>query len=232
MFDHVTIRVSDHAASRRFYAEALGEPTADGDYVEWGGFSLVPDGETTRNAHLGFGVESRDAVDAWWERMTAAGYGSDGEPGWRPEYNDSYYGGFVLDPDGNSVEAMHHAHSRIGLDHVWLRTRNVAAERDFYDTIADVVGLVIAYDSPEKVRFSDGDGSFTFVAGTPTVNLHVAFGVSDFATVQRFHEVATSAGYIDNGVPGERPEYHPGYHGAFVLDPDGHNVEAVFHRRS
>jgi predicted lactoylglutathione lyase len=43
--------------------------------------------------------------------------------------------------------------------------------------------------------------------------------------------VATSAGYADNGEPGERPQYHPGYYGAFVLDPDGHNVEAVFHDR-
>jgi predicted lactoylglutathione lyase len=49
--------------------------------------------------------------------------------------------------------------------------------------------------------------------------------------VDEFHRVATSAGYADNGAPGERPQYHPGYYGAFVLDPDGHNVEAVFHDR-
>ena len=62
--------------------------------------------------------------------------------------------------------------------------------------------------------------------------MHLAFGVHDVATVERFHEVATAAGYPDNGAPGERPQYHPGYYGAFVLDPDGHNVEAVFHDRS
>ncbi len=55
--------------------------------------------------------------------------------------------------------------------------------------------------------------------------------MSDFETVQRFHQVAISGGYRDNGSPGERPEYHTGYYGAFVLDPDGHNVEAVFHDR-
>jgi len=232
MFDHVTIRVSDHGASRRFYGEALGLPTSDGEYVEWDEFSFVPDGETTRGVHLGFGVADRDAVDAWWLRMTGEGYEADGEPGPRPEYNDTYYGAFVLDPDGNSVEATCHAGSRIGLDHVWLRTRDVAAERAFYETIAPVVGWQLVHDAPDKIRFSDGDGSFTFVAGhEQTRNVHLAFGVPDFAAVQRFHEVATGAGYVDNGEPGERPEYHPGYHGAFVLDPDGHNVEAVFHRR-
>jgi predicted lactoylglutathione lyase len=49
--------------------------------------------------------------------------------------------------------------------------------------------------------------------------------------VDEFYRAATSAGYEDNGPPGERPQYHPGYYAAFVLDPDGHNVEAVFHDR-
>ena len=62
--------------------------------------------------------------------------------------------------------------------------------------------------------------------------MHLAFGVGDRQAVERFHELATAAGYADNGAPGERPQYHPGYVGAFVLDPDGHNVEAVFHDRS
>jgi predicted lactoylglutathione lyase len=65
----------------------------------------------------------------------------------------------------------------------------------------------------------------------PTLKRRSAFGVRDRATVDEFHRVATSAGYADNGEPGERPQYHPGYYGAFVLDPDGHNVEAVFHDR-
>lgn len=100
MFDHVTIRVSDLAASRRFYTEALGLPTNDGEYVEWGDFGIAPGDQPTRNLHVGFGVEDRDAVDAWWARLTEAGYESDGEPGPRPIYTESYYGAFVLDPDG------------------------------------------------------------------------------------------------------------------------------------
>jgi catechol 2,3-dioxygenase-like lactoylglutathione lyase family enzyme len=236
VFDHVEIHVSDLAASRAFYVEALGLPTHDGELVEWGDFGIVEASDEhplTRNLHIGFGVEDRDAVDAWWNRMTEAGYESDGEPGPRPEYTETYYGAFVLDPDGNSIEAVHHHRSRLHeMDHLWLRTRDVAATKRFYDTVAGAVGAEIVKSEEDHVRISDGAGSFTFVHGDrPTENVHLAFGVPDFAAVQRFHEVATSAGYRDNGSPGERPQYHPGYFGAFVFDPDGHNVEAVFHDR-
>ena len=64
--------------------------------------------------------------------------------------------------------------------------------------------------------------------GPPTENLHLAFQAADEETVRRFHMAAVAAGGRDNGVPGER-EYHPGYYAAYVLDPDGNNVEAVFH---
>jgi catechol 2,3-dioxygenase-like lactoylglutathione lyase family enzyme len=256
VFDHLTIRVSDFAASRRFYDEALGLPTHDGNYTEWEDFGIVAadqPGQVTRRLHVGFGVEDRAAVDAWWLRMTEAGYRSDGEPGPRPEYTESYYGGFILDPDGNSVEAVHHHRVRTRradddwlhsgdvpdgsrvpqIDHVWLRTRDVLSIKVFYETIAPAVGIERVGDDPDRVRFSDGEGSFTFVTGDePTHNAHFAFGVPDFDSVKRFHEAATAAGYRDNGAPGERPQYHPGYFAAYVFDPDGHNVEAVFHDRS
>jgi catechol 2,3-dioxygenase-like lactoylglutathione lyase family enzyme len=64
-----------------------------------------------------------------------------------------------------------------------------------------------------------------------TENVHLAFPADDSATVQAFHRAALEAGFRDNGAPGERPEYHPGYYSAYVLDPDGNNVEAVFHER-
>jgi catechol 2,3-dioxygenase-like lactoylglutathione lyase family enzyme len=235
MFDHVEIHVSDHAASRAFYGEALGLPTFEGELVEWGDFGIVAvDAEhpLTRRLHIAFGAESRAEVDAWWNRMTEAGYESDGEPGPRPQYSASYYGAFVVDPDGNSVEAVHHSTSRAReIDHLWLRTRDVAAAKSFYETVAPVVGITLRRDAPEWVLFSDGRGSFSFVEGTPTEHVHFAFGVPDFDAVVRFHEAALAAGYRDNGAPGERPQYHPGYYGSFVLDADGHNVEAVFHDR-
>jgi len=235
MFDHVEIHVSDLAASRAFYGEALGLPTFEGELVEWGDFGIVAvDAEhpLTRRLHIAFGAESRAEVDAWWNRMTEAGYESDGEPGPRPQYSASYYGAFVVDPDGNSVEAVHHSTSRAReIDHLWLRTPDVAAAKSFYETVAPVVGITLRRDEPEWVLFSDGRGSFSFVEGTPTEHVHLAFGVPDFDAVVRFHEAALAAGYRDNGAPGERPQYHPGYYGSFVLDADGHNVEAVFHDR-
>jgi catechol 2,3-dioxygenase-like lactoylglutathione lyase family enzyme len=236
VFDHVTIRVSDRDASMRFYRLALGDPEHDGDFAEWGEFSLLEDTTVTRNLHVAFGVPRRDAVDAWWRKLVDAGYQGDGEPGPRPQYSDSYYGGFVRDPDGNSIEAVHHETTRgEGIDHLWLRSRDVAAAKAFYETAAPIAGIRLAHarDDFAHFRFSDGTGSFSFVAdGAPaTENVHLAFGANDTAAVERFHRILMSAGYRDNGEPGERPQYHPGYHGAFVLDPDGHNVEAVFHDR-
>ena len=237
MFDHLELSVSDLAASRRFYRLALGDPTHDEEsLVEWGDFGITPvdaGHSLTRRVHLGFGVEDRAAVDAWWERMTGAGYASDGEPGPRPEYTETYYGGFVLDPDGNSIEAVHHHRSRTDeIDHVWLRTTDLAAVSGFYGTIAPAVGIELVREEPGLVRYSDGAGSFTFVLGDePTEHVHLAFGVHDREAVGAFHRLATEAGHTDNGAPGERPQYHPGYYAAFVLDPHANNVEAVFHDR-
>jgi catechol 2,3-dioxygenase-like lactoylglutathione lyase family enzyme len=234
VFDHLTIGVSDLAASRRFYVEALGLPTHDADFVEWRDFAIAAgDAPLTRNLHVGFGVEDRDAVDGWWNRMTEAGYASDGEPGPRPEYNESYYGAFVLDPDGNSIEAVHHYRSRTHeIDHVWFRTRDLAAVKRFHETVSAAVGIELVRETDDLVRFSDGAGSYTFVRGDrATENVHYAFGVEDRASVDAFHAAAVAAGYRDNGSPGERPQYHPGYYGAYMFDPDGHNAEAVFHDR-
>jgi catechol 2,3-dioxygenase-like lactoylglutathione lyase family enzyme len=240
MFDHVTIRVRDVDAAKDFYGLALGEPTHDGEqFAEWRDLSVAPasaEKPVTKRLHIGFGAHDRAEVDSWWARMTNAGYRSDGDPGVRPWYHESYYGGFVLDPDGNSVEYVHHHTTDPEaslVDHLWLRTPSAEDAKRFYETIASVVGIRLVHDTPDRVRCTDGVGSFSFVHGDePTQNVHVAFGAGDRATVDAFHHVATSAGHADNGAPGERPQYHPGYYGAFVLDPDGHNVEAVFHDRS
>ena len=77
-------------------------------------------------------------------------------------------------------------------------------------------------------QFVAESGTFSVVSGTPTEHVHVAFETSDDAAVDAFHRELTAAGYRDHGAPGER-DYHPGYYGAFVLDPDGHNIEVVCH---
>jgi len=239
VFDHVTIRVASLEDSRRFYTLALGEPThAGSEFVEWGDFSIAGargDRPLTRRLHIGFAAHDRAQVDRWWERLTGAGYASDGKPGERPEYHVTYYGAFVLDPDGNSAESVHHHLTQPDasvIDHLWLRTRSVADAKRFYETIADATGLRVVHDAPDKLRLSDGVGSFSFVAGDePTENVHLAFGVASSEAVDEFHRAGVAAGYASNGPPGERPEYHVGYYGAFLQDPDGHNVEAVFHDR-
>ena len=241
MLDHVTIRVSDREASRRFYETLLGEPTfSGGGFEEWKDFSLAEtDAEhpVTRNLHVAFATSSRDDVDAFWRRGVEAGYRSDGEPGPRPQYTPDYYGGFLLDPDGNSVEAVHRSprtESGPPIDHLWLGVSDLDASRRFYETIAPVVGVrVVDASLPGLVSVTDGSRHFILVADgrPPAEHVHLAFPVADDETVAEFHRVATAAGYRDNGAPGERPEYHVGYVGAFVLDPDGNNVEAVNHNR-
>jgi catechol 2,3-dioxygenase-like lactoylglutathione lyase family enzyme len=240
VFDHVAIRVRDFGASGDFYRLALGEPRFDDGsaFTAWGNFIIARSSEerpVAKRLHIGFGAHDRSEVDSWWERLTGAGYVSDGAPGERPAYHETYYGAFVLDPDGNSAEYVHHHNvspEASVIDHLWLRTPSVENARRFYETVAPAVGLRLVHDEPDRVRFTDGVGSFSFVHGDEaTENVHYAFGVGDRAAVDEFHRLATSAGYRDNGAPGERPEYHSGYYGAFVLDPDGHNVEAVFHDR-
>jgi catechol 2,3-dioxygenase-like lactoylglutathione lyase family enzyme len=86
-------------------------------------------------------------------------------------------------------------------------------------------------DFPGVVGFGvEGKPSFWIGERERSGPLHVAFAAPDRATVDAFHEAALAAGGSDNGAPGLRPQYHPSYYGAFVLDPDGINVEAVTHR--
>jgi catechol 2,3-dioxygenase-like lactoylglutathione lyase family enzyme len=243
VIDHVTIRVADLEASRRFYRRALElvdfpDPPTEGDLgSEWEDFSIAPERPekpATRGLHLAFHVRSRDRVDAWWQALTQAGYRDDGPPGPRPEYSPSYYGAFVLDPDGNSAEAVHHdsVGERTGvLDHLWIRVADVAAARRFYETVAPFTGFALRRDRGDRAQFAGRGASFSVVAGPPTQNVHIAFAAGDDGTVDAFHRTATEAGYRDDGPPGERPVYHPGYYGAYVLDPDGNSVEVVNHNR-
>ena len=241
MFDHVTIRVADRAASGHFYETVLaplGYATRHVElFDEWGDFSVAPvfdEHRLTRRLHVAFVASSRDEVDAYWRAGVEAGFQSNGEPGQRPEYHEHYYGGFLLDPDGNSVEAVHHGRPReagTNIDHLWVRVADLEASRRFYRTIAPVVGLSVNEDSRWGVGVFAQDRSFTLLRGEPTANVHVAFPARDDQTVREFHRVAVEAGYGDNGPPGERAIYHPGYYSAFILDPDGNNVEAVNHNR-
>jgi catechol 2,3-dioxygenase-like lactoylglutathione lyase family enzyme len=240
VFDHVEIRVSDRQASERFYDTVLGtlglERREDDEVTEWGDFSVASvtdERPVTRRLHVAFFAPSRDVVDEFWRAGVEAGYRDDGPPGPRPQYSRDYYGGFLLDPDGNSVEAVHHGSQRDtgAVDHLWIRVADVDASRRFYERVAPHVGFRVNQSSPEHVHVPGRGGSFSLVAGAPTEHAHFAFPAASDAAVGAFHEALVGAGYRDNGAPGERPHYHPGYYGAFVLDPDGNNIELVNHNR-
>jgi catechol 2,3-dioxygenase-like lactoylglutathione lyase family enzyme len=242
VFDHVTLRVAELGRSKSFYdlvfqaLEYRGTAYADEEGLEWEDFGMYEGEPLTQRLHVAFGAPSHGHVDAFWRTLTSAGHRDDGVPGLRPQYSAEYYGAFVLDPDGNSVEAVHHGHVREDggvIDHLWLRVRSVEETERFYSTIASVLDFELRDGSPEwMVGLRDDVASCSFVTGYPlTANVHLAFPAPDRATVDEFHRVALAAGYRDNGAPGERPQYHTGYYGAFVLDPDGNNVEAVYHER-
>jgi catechol 2,3-dioxygenase-like lactoylglutathione lyase family enzyme len=246
VIDHVTLRVSDFAVSREFYSTVLaplGHELAWQDeekrLAEWGDFSIAQDGKPlTENAHVAFVAKSRDEVDAFHVTGLDAGYRDNGSPGARPRYHAGYYGAFLVDPDGNNVEAVQHGieppHS---LDHVFMSVEDLEASRRFYETVLDPLGQGFwasgnEPDGDEWVALGSRGNSVWLVAREPsTENLHMAFSARNRDEVHAFHRAATEAGFRDNGAPGERPIYHEGYYGAFVLDPDGNNVEAVFHDR-
>jgi len=119
---------------------------------------------------------------------------------------------------------MGEAHAGRLLDHVHLRVADLGASRRFYEGAVAPLGI--------EVRGGDdwfsADELFVSSDGEPTKGLHLALQAADEDTVRRFYDAALAAGGRDNGAPGER-KYHPGYHAAFVLDPDGNNVEAVYH---
>ncbi len=117
------------------------------------------------------------------------------------------------------------------IDHIQLVVRDLDASRTFYDAVFGALGLEIGGEGP---GFFWIDELFVSAAGSvadqgvPTGRVHLAFQAKDRATVEAVHRAGLAAGATDNGAPGERP-YHPGYYAAFLIDPDGNNIEAVFH---
>ena len=117
------------------------------------------------------------------------------------------------------------------IDHLQLVVRDIAASKRFYSAVFQVLEIPLG---GEAADYFWADELFVSAlaskasAGRLTGPSHFAFQAKDRAMVDRFHVEAIRAGGKDNGAPGERP-YHPGYYAAFVLDPDGNNVEVVFH---
>jgi catechol 2,3-dioxygenase-like lactoylglutathione lyase family enzyme len=124
------------------------------------------------------------------------------------------------------------------LDHIGFAVSDFARSRAFYAQALAPLGIAVLMEVDASVTGKDShagfgeDGKPYFWIGSGAAlggSLHVAFAVSDRAMVRAFYDAALAAGGRDNGAPGLRAHYHPHYFAAFVLDPDGHNVEAVCH---
>ncbi|HEX5714408.1 MAG TPA: VOC family protein [Solirubrobacterales bacterium] len=126
------------------------------------------------------------------------------------------------------------------LDHVGFEVSDYERSKAFYEAALEPLGIKLVMEFGEGAagfgkETERGPNPFFWIQarGRPAVSgAHVAFGARTTEQVDAFHTAALAAGATDNGAPGPRPIYHPGYYGAFVLDPDGNNVEAVCHRGS
>ncbi len=114
------------------------------------------------------------------------------------------------------------------IDHLAIPVRDLAASTRFYEAALAPFGVEMA-EVEGAVGFHLGSVDFFVTEGEPAAPMHIAFGARDRATVEAFHAAALAAGGRNNGSPGLRPRYHADYFGGYVLDPDGHNVEAVCH---
>ncbi len=122
------------------------------------------------------------------------------------------------------------------IDHLSLAVSDLNRSRRFYEAALAPLGIMLFTASDKSVNFArDGEDDFGINAASGGVNPHpkghICFHARSRAEVDHFHAAALSAGGRDDGAPGLRPQYHAGYYAAFVLDPDGYRIEAVFHDR-
>ena len=115
-------------------------------------------------------------------------------------------------------------------DHIGLRVKDLAASVRFYRSALEPLGHELGYSSEAMAGFGSADATGLWLSATPDAGergVHLAFGAPDRAAVERFYKKGIAAGGRDNGPPGLRADYGPSYFAAFLVDPDGNNVEAV-----
>ncbi len=122
---------------------------------------------------------------------------------------------------------MRHHLGRL-VDHVHLRARDLEATRRFYKAVLGALGIPVESETADHISWDElWIDALKGEAGSAT-HVHLAFQAADRDAVARFQAAGLAAGGRDNGKPGER-DYHPGYYAAFLIDPDGNNIEAVYH---
>jgi catechol 2,3-dioxygenase-like lactoylglutathione lyase family enzyme len=119
----------------------------------------------------------------------------------------------------------------MAIDHVTLDVEDITASRKFYSAALRPLGYEARAEHGESVGFGDSRGIDFWIArrGEPSTT-HVALSAPNRDSVEQFHEAAMAGGGRDNGAPGLRPHYHENYYAAYVIDPDGNNIEAVCHK--
>lgn len=116
------------------------------------------------------------------------------------------------------------------LDHLAIGVRDMVASRRFYEAALAPLDFAVVMERDDRIAFGPTQRpTFFIVDREPAAGVHIAFQAPDRDRVVAFHSAGLDAGGRDNGAPGMRPQYHPHYYGAFVLDPDGNNAEAVCH---
>ena len=118
------------------------------------------------------------------------------------------------------------------IDHLQLVVRDLPASKRFYTAVFEVLGIPLGGEGEDYFWADElfiSTPSSEAAQGELTGRHHLAFQAGSKEMVTAFYHAALQAGGKDNGAPGERNKYHPGYYGAFVIDPDGNNIEAVFH---
>jgi catechol 2,3-dioxygenase-like lactoylglutathione lyase family enzyme len=242
MVDHITLRVADLATAGKAFKAVLDEleieqTTSTPSFSVWGNFALTQTDEDhpiARRVRIAFTAPTTAHVDGFVRAGLGAGFADDRADEARPDYIADFYAAFLRDTAGNSFGAVHHGGARPkgNIDHVAIRVADVEASTAFYSTIGAAAGLAIRRKTIDHSTFSVGadGGSLLVISGEPTRDVHIAFSGDD-DDVRRFYTEATEAGYRSNGEPGQRPQYHGGYYSAYVLDPDGNNIEVVNHHR-
>jgi len=145
----------------------------------------------------------------------------------------------IIPPQNGLLAAPVRHEGRKMIDHTGFSVSDFAASKQFYTRVLASLGHVIrrefageaaGFGPEQSENGADPGGAFWITAGTPsTPRVHLAFSAKNKEQVEAFYKAALDAGGKDNGAPGYRPQYHPGYYAAFILDPDGYNIEAVWH---
>ena len=244
MFDHVTIRVSDREASERFYdtvLAALGKEhiATDDEFAEWDDFSIDRRRATRRrrSLHIAFYVPTTELVDAFHARRRRSRL-----PGRRRARPAPAVRARLLRRLPAATPTATASRPSTSTDDAASRARSTTCgcaaptsppATRFYETIGPFVGFELDDDAPDRVQFvGQRRRRSRFVdRRPPTEHVHIAFAATTTRRSTPSTRPRSTPATRDNGAPGERAVYHPGYYGAFVLDPDGHNVEAVNHNR-